>query len=190
MKRIAQGMTALAVLLAAAGARAQTTCTIDNTSSDPVPATVVNPTWQPVPTTSADRPQPFHASVVFHPGAFNMVQVAVPTGMRLVIEHVSFYAGGFNQIPVPTVTVADASGAFGSFQARHYLPATWAGVTPGTTGSTYIASQELHLILDQGSYLLFVSDLGPGNLNLLEQADVSGYLLAPVSQPAAPPPTF
>jgi hypothetical protein len=94
-----------------------------------------NPAEQSVSNTKVDPPIPFRRHLVVHPGPENMLQLQIPSGFTLVIEHVSFSSPVTTQMPLPEITLSDTNGT-----ARYFIPVHFAGFDANSGTQKWVAS--------------------------------------------------
>jgi len=131
-----------------------------------------NPADQSVSNTKVDPPIPFRRHLVVHPGPENMLQLQIPSGFTLVIEHVSFSSPATTQMPLPEIKLSDTNGA-----ARYFIPVHFAGFDANSGTQKWVAETDVDIVLEPGQHSAVVGDFSASSAMITESFEISGHLL-------------
>jgi hypothetical protein len=131
-----------------------------------------NPAEQSVSNTKVDPPVPFRRHLVVHPGPENMLQLQIPSGFTLVIEHVSFSSPVTTQMPLPEIKLSDTNGT-----TRYFIPVHFAGFDANSGTQKWVASIDVDIVLEPGQRPAVLGDFSTSSATITESFEISGHLL-------------
>jgi hypothetical protein len=131
-----------------------------------------NPADQSVSNTKVDPPIPFRRQLVVHPGPENMLQLQIPSGFTLVIEHVNFSSPATTQMPLPEIKLSDTNGT-----PRHFIPVHFAGFDANSGMQKWVTSIDVDIELEPGQHSAVLGDFSTSSATITESFEISGYLL-------------